>query len=401
MKVAAMRVAAAASLSALATIAIQAIAIVTLAPAAYGGFAAAYLVWGLFCSIALSVVCEPWSRSRTTSGGDWSSFGPLAVAVSTLSIIPAIVVASFVGDVVAASAIAAAVALSTYRFCGRFHFAAIGADRWVLPADAATFGATVTAWLLLQPAVTPLQAVALAWAAGSLASALLMPTPGAPSVRAVRTWLRGRRREIRPLLLDSTLLDLGTVALPLCLAPALGASDFGLYRALSSLAVPVRLVLLPLRPLFGSRPLHRHAASRNLMTVALAALALGAAALGAFAVVTGAGLFPGSTLADAAARFGPLISLYIAVTFVGTYFYFVSRVHAGGRTLLLLRVVQLVSAVVLQVTGFIVAGLDGALVGATAAAAVQMVSVVAAARRVPAGAATRDPAPETAREAAA
>lgn len=389
-----MRVAAAAFLSALATIAIQAIAIVTLAPAAYGAFAAAYLVFGLFCSIALSLVCEPWSRARATRGGDWSSFGALAVTLSALSLVPAVVVATFVGDVIAAGAIAAAVALSTYRFCGRFHFAAIGADRWVLPADAVNLVATVTAWLVLQTAVSPLQAVTLAWAIGSLASALLMPLPGAPSIGTVRTWLRGRRDEIRPLLVDSTLLDLGTVALPLCLAPALGASDFGLYRALSSLAVPVRLVLLPLRPMFGARPLHRHASGRNLLAVTVAALALGGAAAGAFALIVGTGLFPGSTLSDAATHYGPLISLYIALTFVGTYFYFVSRVHADGRTLLLLRVVQLASAVVLQVAGFMIAGLDGALVGATAAAAVQTASVIVAARRVPAAAPTREAARE-------
>ncbi len=367
------------ALSALATIAVQAIAIVTLPPADYGLFAAAYLVSGLFCSFGLSIVCEPWSRGGRQES--WPSVGAAAGALALLSIPAAAAIAVFLGDPIAAVAVTVAVAATTYRFCGRFHFAAVGAQRWVIPADGAALAVTLGSWAALAPRTDALAAVALAWAAGSVASALLMPRPAMPTIRRSRHWAAVHRREIRSLLADSTLLDLGAIALPLGLAPLLGPSDFGLYRALSSLAVPVRLVLLPIRPLIGGRPTTWHVTARALTTIGASAVALGLTAWACLATISAGGLFIGSTLDDAATRYGLLISVYIAVTFVGTYFYMVSRAHASGRALLVLRLVQLISAVAFQLVGLALAGLTGALVGATLAAAVQAVSVVGAAWR--------------------
>ena len=189
--------------------------------------------------------------------------------------------------------------------------------------------------------------------------------------------MRARSKVIRPLLADSMLLDAGAIGLPAAFAPFMGSGQFGIYRALSSLAVPVRLVLLPIRPLIGRRDKRWHASWRALTLILLGAALMGGGALGALTILAASGALAGSTVHAAADQYSVPISINIAALFIGTYFYYVTRNYESGKSLWRLRVAQLTFSLLFQVIGFVAWGLSGAIWGSVAAAVLQSALLLA------------------------
>ena len=321
---------------------VQILGLVTLAPTAFGIFSIQYLFFALASSVCLSVVCEPWLRTdvherHRSPWRDYSSFllyfsltAGLITVVASL-IVPELRVVALTGSL--------AVIASIYRSGARYYQVRLNHWKPVLWSDTAGLIVTVASWLGSQVAGAPgLLSLSIAWALGALASAVLSPWPKVQGVSSIGEWIVMHKRHIGPLLRDSALTYLGGFGILFAIAPALGIANFGVYRAVSNVAAPVRLVLDPLRPTLAGAPL---ATQRSLMVIGAIQIDLGSLT----AVVTYA--FP--------------TALVVTANFLGLYYDIIMRAHMKGRTLLVARIVQAIISIPFPILGAILLGLPGAI----------------------------------------
>ncbi len=349
-------------------------ALVILPPEGYGTFSFGYLVFAFGWSLQLSIICDSWARTRGVAGlpSAWRSYWPPVMQLSLLAGVAAgaATVAVF-HDVSIALLLVVSVALNLYRLGGRFYYSAMGHRRLPVGSDASTiavFAATVIVFRIF-PIGDDLFTVTLAWATSSLAGALFfLPAKAAPGSGLV-TWYRARKTVVHTLLGDSLLMDLGANAVPAVLAPLLGAKNFGIYRGISSVATPVQLVLDPLRPTLAQLTLPVLAGRRYLFAVMGVA---GMMAAGCYvvlaAIVPQTGL--ASTTLGSLSEFAVACAIFVAMNFLGHFYYIASRNHLPRRELFAGRVVQTVGAIAGPMLGLLLGGLSGAIWGFVAASAV-------------------------------
>lgn len=360
------------AVNAMYTLAIQLIALLSLTPTLFGVFSIQYLFLALSLSVALSVVSEPWLRveMRSSELTTWRRYSSTATYFALSCGLCALVISLVIPQLREVSALGAvAVASSTYRACARFYSVRRDDPRGVLPGDLAGLVVTVISWTVcVAVGYTGLMAVVGTWALGSLASALLsrLPTVGSPTL--ISTWFRQHRPDIGLLLRDSLLMDAGAIGTPYALAPVLGLTDFGIYRAVSNIAAPIRLVLNPLRPHIASRRTGAHRSPRTIGLVVGGSLIFGAAAYAALLVLGALGMEVG-TLTELV-PFATPAAVFVGSGFAGHYFYIVARAIASGRQLMVGRIVQTVLAIGFPLTGALGFGLVGSIWGVSLASAI-------------------------------
>lgn len=106
----------------------------------------------------------------------------------------------------------------------------------------------------------------------SCCSSPFSKTPLMTSPTQLVVWVKSQRKAIRPLLRDSVVMDVSAIGTPYALMPFLGLVNFGIYRAVSSVAAPVRLIINPLRPQIANMS-RKYMSSRG-MLLGMGALAL-------------------------------------------------------------------------------------------------------------------------------
>jgi hypothetical protein len=179
-------------------------------------------------------------------------------------------------------------------------------------------------------------------------------------------WVRHRRGRIVPLLAESLLMDAGSIGAPLAMAPFLGTGNFGAYRSISSVAMPIQLTLDPIRPNISQLPPAVLLSRKVLFGV------LGVAALMAMACFAVLGLvlpqlhFVAGALATLA-HYAVACTAYVAVGFLGHFYYIVSRGILAHGSLVKGRAVQTAMHILLPFSGLFLNGLDGAVWGFVAA----------------------------------
>lgn len=346
-------------------LAVQLLALLSLDAADFGSFSLLYLAFALGSSLMLSIVSEAWVRRQVDGGpaAPWGEYARAAIALSVVTGALAAILALTVPSLRGVAAVGAlAVALATFRTGARYYDARLGRAPGVAPGDALGLGVTVLGGvLLLTGALTvSLEIIVLIWAAGCAAS-LAATRPFVPVRGGLHRWGRDHRPEIRTLLRDSLILDAGSIGTPLLMAPLLGLAGFGVYRAVSNVAAPVRLVLNPLRPIIADRGRPAAIGRHRLLVIVTAATVFGMLAA---AALIGIGVFrlELGALSDLAPYALPT-GLFVAANFLGHYSYIVCRAHSSGSVLLRGRIVQTVSSVVLPVAGVAFAGLSGAIWG--------------------------------------
>lgn len=344
---------------------VQILGLLTLAPSDFGLFSVQYLFFALASSICLSVVCEPWLRKDLHDGqsSTWHEYSSILIYLSTLGGVVTLVVSLAVPalQVIAISG-SIAVLASTYRTGARYH--EVRSRNWmrVLYSDVAGLVVTIGTWIALSLAgENSIWSVSVAWAAGSVASAILSASPRILGPRSLSIWFTRHRTHITPLLRDSTLMDLGAIGTPLVLAPMLGIASFGVYRAVSNVAAPVRLLLNPLRPSLAGAPLSMHLSRQRVLGSACLSISTGLAAYVALIWIDTLSLALGSLTAVAAYAFPT--ALFVSANFLGHYYYIIARAHRQGIHLLVGRIVQTCLAILLPVGGVVVLGLSGAIWG--------------------------------------
>lgn len=349
--------------SALFSLAAQLLGLLSLPPASFGLFSLQYLVFALGTSVCLSVVSEPWLRTELGRGhrSPWSDYAGALFWLSAVTVLVTLVLSLIVpGLAPVAITGALAAGANVYRSGTRYHQVRTGQWRLALVADVVGVVLTVLVWAVLS--FTPLDALetlSWAWLAGGLGAAAVAARPHVRGPRAALGWVRLHGEHISPLLRDSILMDVGSIATPFAVAPVLGIADFGVYRAVSNVAAPVRLVLNPLRPVLAGA---RLAAFRSLARIALVvglSVGFGAAAAVALLIIGSLHIELGSltALADYAVPTG----LFVASNFLTLFYYMLARAHLSGRALLVGRIFQTVLAIACPIAGALLGQLTGAI----------------------------------------
>lgn len=348
---------------AIAVLAIQFVAMVTLKPHSFGVFSTAYLAGALILSLSLSFVCEPWARdiSSASHPATWQRYGSVALQFSALGgVIVGVVLAvvPLTRDVAAYATIA--IAASTYRQSVRYFDAFRGDSKRVLIGDLVTAAFAVTL-AGMAVAFDPGNAAAMtaAWGGASVAGSLVSRRPKLGGLCVLGRWWTSMREHIRPLVRDSLAMDFTAVGTPYLLIPILGVAGFGVYRAVSNVAAPVRLLLNPLRPQIARQSISRWRAASTVACALLAGVALGASAGVALVVVASLGWDTGTL--GALGELAVPVGIFVSANFVGHLFYVVARYHASALALGVARVIQVVLGVGGPVVGSILWGVTGAV----------------------------------------
>lgn len=346
------------SAAAVATLSVQVLGLITLAPTDFGLFSIVYLAGAFALSLALSVICEAATRSRVETPVPWRDFGGASTEFALLF-------AAVAGLAVAVTdsaltpywwLVALAIGGSAYRSAARFYAVEHGDTRGSFVGDAV--GAVIALGL---SAITlllhsgELSWVLGTWAASSLAAAFFSTWPAPVRPGALLRWIRQRRTAIAPLLRDSLIMDASAIGTPYALAPILGVGPFGVYRAVSNVAAPVRLLLNPIRP----RIARLRMSAPTIGLVLAGGVVFGALAAAAL-LLLGATPWPLGTLRDLV-PFALPTALFVMANMVGHTFYIVSRLRASRRGLLTARMVQTALGVVGPLVGALLAGLSGAI----------------------------------------
>lgn len=353
---------------ALNSVVIQVLAIVTLSAGEYGAFALYYVLFAWMSSLTLSIVCEASIRSGGEVGGidEWPDYGWTLVALSGLGAVAGLALAGIAGTGLAALPLCAAVVLSTYRVGARFHAVTTSRHSRVGAADIAGTIVALLVFFGLSALLDPLLVLACSWLASAAASVAFSELPNRKTVGSPVRWLTNHSRSIRTLLADSLMLDLGSIAVPIFLAPLLGAAGFGVYRAVSSMAIPVRIMLAPVRPLIARQPHRLLVAGRTLLGMVAIGTCVGLSIGFALSLFGGLDIFEGGVL-QRLSEYSVPTAIFVASNFVGTFYYLAARGHLADRSLVVLRAIQLLGAVVGPCAGFVVFGLEGAVWGFSAA----------------------------------
>lgn len=340
----------------------QLIGLVLLASDQFGHFAFVYLFFALASSWLLSLVCEPWA---TTPGA--STTEPPAgyrAAVSTVALLLGLaagLAAWRAWGVPAALAAGIAVSANACWFALRFGLVLCGRWRRVAALDVVTVVVLLVGAVMVWCLSAGDTGLLTVWAVSGLAAVFGTGRLALPAPRATIGWLRANRSEIRRLLPESLLLDLGAVGVPFLMVPQLSARDFGVYRAVSNVAFPVRIVLLTVRPVLARDP---GGFVRSARATAASAGVLALVAGGAFVLIEilGGPLGIGGVIGDLLPH-AAWAALFVFATGLGQLYYMCCRYLADARALMVGRLTQTALVVALPLAGMWSAGLEGAIAG--------------------------------------
>lgn len=199
----------------------------------------------------------------------------------------------------------------------------------------------------------------IAWAAANLSASFSGYRPTFTLFSTLIQWWRIRGKQASELLRDSAILDFSSIGVPYLLTPVLGLVNFGIYRAISNVGAPVRMIINPLRPVLAKkRP--RSANIRKYLTLAmLSAICLG---LGAWVCIYW--IDSASMSLGVIAELGPYAiaaALFVGTSFIGHFAYVWCRSFSKASHLLTGRFIHSLSAIILPLVGALAWGLSGAI----------------------------------------
>ncbi|WP_197060694.1 hypothetical protein [Arthrobacter sp. L77] len=344
-------------MNAASVISVQALAIFYLTPAEYGKFALAYVLYAAGVSAVHAVVCDAWQRStKRRIISSWGQYSGALVSLVTTMTLPISIGLALLGFGLSSVWIGLAVFANLCRLGARYYSVANDEHRYVAPADIFGLVTTVATFYALDHFVGSFQSIAASWALGGVVALLASKHPR-PRSRALREWVRGNASSIKALGADAVLVDATAIGVPLLMSPFLGAVNFGIYRSMSSTAIPVRLALNPLRPKIMAQPAGYFFEKARFVYVLTVALLFGAFVWLALWIVATEGLFGGGVLA-ALSAFALPAAIYVSASFVSSLFYISNRSHLSNHLLIVVGFVQLILAVGLPIGGFLIGGLS-------------------------------------------
>ena len=352
-----------------AVVLLQILALISQVPADFGRFSALYLFFALSSSVALSVVCEAWQRVRPSAS--WKEYSaPLLYLSVSAGLLTGGVFSLFPGfeDLFILGGVA--VGFATYRTGARYFSMHERDFKWILPADIGGTVVLAAGWLIFLLAPNNFSPVALfsVWAASSLVGAMTSRPAAGYHPNRVPIWVKKHRQEIRTLLSDSLTLDASNIGTPYALIPILGVTGFGVYRALSNISGPVKLLLAPIRPLFSTVSPARFATFKSVGIFVGLALIIGAVCFAALQLLSLSQLSIGTL--TALTDYIWQSSVFVAGTFLNGIYYLVARTHFSRARLLAARAITSIVGILFPRVGALLWGLDGAITMVTVATVV-------------------------------
>lgn len=357
------------------TLLVQVTAIVVLSPHAYGAFALMYMGLGLGSAVVYSVVAEAWARG-SVSADDWGSYSGALLGVSGVAAIFVLLIGGVIGAPIIGAVSGLAVAMTLYRTGARFFVLAVDPGARVNAPDLVAAAVFVVAMPLGWFALDSITALVVSWSLAAVAAAVMSVHPRWAMWHTLPRWVRERGGSARALIADSALLELGSTGVPLLLTPFMGLAQFGTYRSVTSAAVPVRLLVNPLRPNISRLPVSRLLSTRLLLAIGAISVMLGSLVGFGLHTISTLDLIPSSTL-NGLALYSLPVGMFVATNFASTVFYVSLRTKASSRMLVFYRCIQLAATVVASVGGFIIWGLGGAVWGYFAVSACMLTVSIA------------------------
>lgn len=347
--------------SAFQSLIVQIIAVVTLTPMDYGMFGLLYLAFAWTGSLSLSIISEPWSRVHPTERAPWPAYASAMILLVGIAGVTLAAILFALQPSWPVWLLAGASLLASLRAGARYYAAAEHDFRHVILPDAVSGAATVVAWAVATIWLSPLEAVAVAWLAGAVASVALSRTFSLTDFRA-RGWITRHKRHIRVLLAESVLLDAGSIGVPLVMTAPLGVAGYGIYRAAQSTTAPALLLLNPLRPMVSRWTLQQLLNARTLGIVVAGGLAVASSVALVLLAIYHLDLLEGSVVRSLT-EYLPQVTLLVAAALPSHFYYLVARIYLASAALLRTRVVSLALAVLGPLGGLVLGQLPGALWG--------------------------------------
>lgn len=347
------------------------VALLTLQPLEYGSFSTIYLFFAYGVSLQYSFVSEAWARARgkyraATARADYSNaLFALALAVSIVALAVAVLVPELAP---VASWLSLAVLFGIYRNGARYYWMAQGVVRRVILSDLLGISAFVSVFVLL-PRRDDIWSLSIAWGVSAMAGAVGLGLPLLRRGRGPCRWWKTHKQDIVPLLFDSVLMDAGAIGAPFLLVGFMGPANFGLYRGIANAAMPVRLLLDPLRPAVGRRPQRFFFSGLVMGLVGVITVFIALACYFALEWVVPALPFGLGTLSEMTAFAAPA-GLFSAASFLGTLYYIVCRTSSPKATIMRGRISQTLLVIAMPIVGYFSLGLEGAIWGFAGSAAI-------------------------------
>lgn len=355
--------------NAVATLGPQLVALVSLNARDFGQFSLVYLTFALGSSLMLSVVAEAAHAPAADTQGRRSNLAAAGWLATTVGLLGGALALATSDNLALALLSSVGVGCTAYRVGARYLEVRTGQLNLALLADTvAVAGLGLGVGVGIAVGAAELTVVGCGWALSGVVSLATGLRPPVSSPMAFVRWCKGHSTRIRHLLRDSIVLDVSSIGIPYAIAPLLGVAGFGVYRAISNVAAPVRLLLNPLRPTIASGTRSSALSRRRLTVVAASAVAFGMAATGALLALDNLHVELG-VLSDLG-RYAVAAGLFVASSLGGHYLYLVARSHATGATLLQGRLVQSGIAIALPLAGAMTRDTTTAIaayVGSTAA----------------------------------
>ena len=350
--------------SSLWSLSVQGVGIVWLSTSDYGRFALAYLLYGVMTAALFACVCDVWSRV----------VGQNAVQVSrrlyrTVTFWLSVTF-GFVGflllwcltDVTNAALVSVASTLSLIRTGCRFSSVARGRVRLIWVPELVSVIAFCVALLVSSSALGRLESLCLSWAIGSCAAMPLFRVGPVGWPREALQWFGQYRHEIRVMLGDSVIVEGTVYGVPLIMASMMPLASFSVYRGVSSSAIPVRLILNPLRPVIARQSNRSISSPRSVALVLTVSFLLGGVVgLGVLLL----GVWPPLRMSTLGAlhQYWILVGVFVSMSFAGTFYFVSNRSRLPTRELMIIRIIQAVSDVGGPLFGYFVAFVPGAIFG--------------------------------------
>lgn len=338
-------------------------AISTLKTEQYGLFSAIYLVFAFGISLQYSLVSEAWARNPISLKDHkiWKQYSSALILVSIFTAFLAVIFATIFSQYLIVILLdCLAIFFGVMRSGIRYSEVANNRFSRVFLSDLLGILIFILICIFNWGKIS-FEVLSLAW----LVAAIVTVIPfrlALVSFSAGIYWFRSRKSDIKPLIADSLMLDFSAIIVPYLTMIRLGLSEFGIYRGIASAAVPVRLIIDPLRPFLGKQTPKSFFKLKVASLWSTIGLVLGIVVFVTLSLLSSFAALKFTTIHDLY-NFRFEAAIYTTASFLTMVLYIVARTHLKANRLVKVRIYQTILVSVLPIVGVLSFGLWGAIWG--------------------------------------
>lgn len=335
---------------------IQIWALVRLPPDQFGAISLTFLAIALMTSVTYSALCEPWQIGKSKE--PWEVYSSVLTLVSFCSALVTCLMALAVPAAMDTLLVLLVISFFTiFRFGSRYFAVRSNDFRSILVPDLA-YIVIVSSGILLEVSGWidgGLNTIYLVWALAIASTFFASRMPNIQIVSSINIWRKQHSNVIKPLLFDSSLLDLAGIGTPIILLPVLGLSNFGIYRGISNLTSPVKIVLTSMRPYFGNIHKSFITGFKGILLVFSLGAVPGVLTFVLLYLLESSEIAIGTL--SALSEYKIQVALVTVFTFVNGVYYLFSRMNINGKSLIIARTLNILFGISLPLLGGLLGGI--------------------------------------------